>query len=284
MICLYHLSKVTSRYFCHCTEKVVCKLSLLVVHILKRCCTVLTSFAVQLDFFCDDWSVSFTFAFISSNVVSPLVKILGDAIVVTISVMSSILSMSVNAFMLQIDNLNTYDQNFITFEVKKALRSAKKEKPRSLQFRFIHDCPIHTGVWLQWCTVHRAECRDTSGYFLSTSAVNLNSPPRKESETIENMAINRPLAPTFFTRSEKLIAWTICQHMDFVEEVSMNKFILKFVFCGFYNHYRNCFEYGSWSPGWKIRWTVRETSESAYGKVTSMSQEGLWKFSVPYEA
>ena len=35
MICLYHLSKVTSRYFCHCTEKVVCKLSLLVVHILK---------------------------------------------------------------------------------------------------------------------------------------------------------------------------------------------------------------------------------------------------------
>ena len=32
-----------------------------------------------------------------------------------------------------------------SFEVKKALRSAKKEKPRSLQFRFIHDCPIHTG-------------------------------------------------------------------------------------------------------------------------------------------
>ena len=151
MIYLYHLSKVTSRYFCHCTENVVCKLSLLVVHILKRYCTVLTSFAVQLDFFCDDWSVSFTFAFISSNVVSPLVEILSDAIVVTISVMSSILSMSVNAFMLQIDNLNTYDQNFITFEVKKALRSAKKEKPRSLQFRFNHDCPIHSGVWLQWC-------------------------------------------------------------------------------------------------------------------------------------
>ena len=43
-------------------------------------------------------------------------------------------------------------------------------------------------------------------------------------------------------------------------------------------------QYGSWSPGWKIRWTVRETSESAYGKVTSMSQEGLWKFSLPYEA
>ena len=44
------------------------------------------------------------------------------------------------------------------------------------------------------------------------------------------------------TVSEKLIAWTIFQHMDFVEEVSMNKFTLKFVFCGFYNHYRNCFE------------------------------------------
>ena len=136
MICLYHLSKVTSRYFCHCTENVVCKLSLLVVHILKRYCTVLTSFAVQLDFFCDDWSVSFTFAFISSNVVSPLVEILSDAIVVTISVMTSILSMSVNAFMLQIDNLNTYDQNFITFEVKKALRSAKKEKPRFFTVSF----------------------------------------------------------------------------------------------------------------------------------------------------
>ena len=91
-------------------------------------------------------------------------------------------------------------------QVKKALRSAKKEKPRSLQFRFIHDCPIHIGVGFQWCIVHRAECRDTSGYFLSTSAVNLNSPPRKESETIEKMAINRPLAPTFFTLSEKLIA------------------------------------------------------------------------------
>ena len=50
MICLYHLSKVTSRYFWHCTENVVCKLSLLVVHILKRYCTVLTSFAVPLDF------------------------------------------------------------------------------------------------------------------------------------------------------------------------------------------------------------------------------------------
>ena len=31
-------------------------------------------------------------------------------------------------------------------------------------------------------------------------------------------------------------------------------------------------QYGSWSPGWKIRWTVRETSESAYGKVTSLSK------------
>ena len=78
--------------------------------------------------------------------------------------------------------------------------------------------------------------------FLSPSAVNLNSPSIKESETIEKMAINRPLTPAFFTLNKKLTALAICQHMDFVEEVLMNKFILKFVFCGFYNHYRNCFE------------------------------------------
>ena len=144
MICLYHLLKVTSRYFRHCTENVVYELSLLIVHILKRYCRVLTSFAVQLDFLSDDWSVSFTFAFISSNVFSPLVGILSEAIVVTISVMSSILSMSGNALMLQIDNLSAYDQNFISFKVKKALRIAKKEKPRSLQFRLIYDSPIHT--------------------------------------------------------------------------------------------------------------------------------------------
>ena len=70
----------------------------------------------------------------------------------------------------------------------------------------------------------------------------MNSPPRKESETIEKMARNHPLAPAFFTLDKKLIALAICRHMDFVEEVSMNKFILKFVFCGFYDHYRNCFE------------------------------------------
>ena len=78
--------------------------------------------------------------------------------------------------------------------------------------------------------------------FLSPSAVNLNSPSRKESETIEKMAINRPLTPAFFTLNKILTTLAICQHMDFVEEVLMNKFILKFVFCGFYNHYRNCFE------------------------------------------
>ena len=127
MICVYHLIKVTSRYFRHCTENVVYKLSLLVVHILKRYSRVLTSFAVQLDFFSDEWSVSFTFAFIWSNVFSPLDEIFSVAIVFAISRMSSILSMSSDALMLQIDNLNVYDQNFISFKLKEALRIAKKE-------------------------------------------------------------------------------------------------------------------------------------------------------------
>ena len=127
MVCVYHLIKVTSRYFRHCTENVVYKLSLLVVHILKRYSRVLTSFAVQLDFFSDDWSVSFTFAFIWSNVFSPLDGIFSVAIVFAISRMSSILSMSSDALMLQIDNLNVYDQNFISFKLKEALRIAKKE-------------------------------------------------------------------------------------------------------------------------------------------------------------
>ena len=127
MVCVYHLIKVTSRYFRHCTENVVYKLSLLVVHILKRYSRVLTSFAVQLDFSSDDWSVSFTFAFIWSNVFSPLDGIFNVAIVFAISRMSSILSMSSDALMLQIDNLNVYDQNFISFKLKEALRIAKKE-------------------------------------------------------------------------------------------------------------------------------------------------------------
>ena len=127
MVCVYHLIKVTSRYFRHCTENVVYKLSLLVVHILKRYSRVLTSFAVQLDFFSDEWSVSFTFAFIWSNVFSPLDEIFSVAIVFAISRMSSILSMSSDALMLQIDNLNVYDQNFISFKLKEALRIAKKE-------------------------------------------------------------------------------------------------------------------------------------------------------------
>ena len=70
----------------------------------------------------------------------------------------------------------------------------------------------------------------------------MNRPPRKESKKIEKMAMNRPLAPVFFTLDKKLIALAICRHMGFVEEVSMNKLILKFVFCGYYNHYRNGFE------------------------------------------
>ena len=116
MICIYHLLRVTSRYFHHCTENVVYILSLLVFHILKRYCRVLTSFAVQLDLFFDDRSVSFTFAFISSNVFSPSDGIFSDTNVFTISTMLSILSilsMFGDALMLQIDNWNAYDQNFV---------------------------------------------------------------------------------------------------------------------------------------------------------------------------
>ena len=136
MISLYHLLKVTPRYFRHCTENVVYELSLLVVHILKRYCRVLTSFAVQLDFFSNDWSVSFTFAFISSNVFSPSNGIFSDTIVFAISTMFSILSMSRNILMLQIDNVNAYDQNFTSFKLEEALRIAKKEKPKPLTVLF----------------------------------------------------------------------------------------------------------------------------------------------------
>ena len=59
--------------------------------------------------------------------------------------------------------------------------------------------------FVSFMTVQFTQGSDYNGV-LSTSAVNLNSPPRKESETIEKMAINRPLAPTFFTLREKLIA------------------------------------------------------------------------------
>ena len=61
---------------------------------------------------------------------------LSVAIMFTISEMSSILSMSGNALMLQINNLNTYDQNFISFKLKEALRIAKKGKPKPLTVSF----------------------------------------------------------------------------------------------------------------------------------------------------
>ena len=60
--------------------------------------------------------------------------------------MSSILSMSSNALMLQIDNLNGYDQNFISFKVKKTLRIAKKEKPKPLTVLFhLSQSNLHRG-------------------------------------------------------------------------------------------------------------------------------------------
>ena len=44
------------------------------------------------------------------------------------------------------------------------------------------------------------------------------------------MAINRSLAPTFFCFTHQLAGEAICQQMNFVEEGSINKFILKFIF------------------------------------------------------
>ena len=43
---------------------------------------------------------------------------------------------------------------------------------------------------------------------------------------MRKMAINLPLAPTFFCFTHQLAAEAICQHMNFVEEGSINKFIL----------------------------------------------------------
>ena len=47
---------------------------------------------------------------------------------------------------------------------------------------------------------------------------------------MRKMAINLPLAPTFFCFTHQLAAEAICQHMNFVEEGSINKFILNFIF------------------------------------------------------
>ena len=151
MVGVYHLLKVTSRHFRHCTENVVYKLSLLVVHTLKIYCRILTS-SVQLEFFANDWSVSFTFDFISSNVFSPLDGIFSVLIISAMSTMLSILSMSGVVLILKIDDLGAYDQNLINFKVRKAWRITKKEKPNSLKFRLIYHSPIHRGSLIV-CTV-----------------------------------------------------------------------------------------------------------------------------------
>lgn len=82
--------------------------------------------------------------------------------------------------------------------------------------------------------IHRVECCYSSG---STLVVNLKRPTRKESEAIEKMARNQLLAPTLFCLKHKLVAVTVCRHMDVIKKVSINKFILRFVFCSIYNHY-----------------------------------------------
>ena len=47
------------------------------------------------------------------------------------------------------------------------------------------------------------------------------------------MALNRLLVPTFFGFIRKLDVVAICQHMNFVEKSSVNKYKLKFVFLVF---------------------------------------------------
>ena len=47
---------------------------------------------------------------------------------------------------------------------------------------------------------------------------------------MRKMAINRSLAPKFFCFTHQLAGEAICQQMNFVEEGSINKFILKFIF------------------------------------------------------
>lgn len=85
-------------------------------------------------------------------VFSPVNGIFSNAIVFAISNMS-ILSMSGIPLMMQIDNLNGYDQNLISFKVKKALRIEKMEKPKSLKFRFINQSWIHPGALITVCIV-----------------------------------------------------------------------------------------------------------------------------------
>ena len=57
-------------------------------------------------------------------------------------------------------------------------------------------------MWL-WRTAsdltHRAECVDTSGYFLSPSGGKFERPSERRGETIRNMARNRLLASFFFS-------------------------------------------------------------------------------------
>ena len=59
----------------------------------------------------------------------------------------------------------------------------------------------HTRVHWKVCVLQARIAQNTATHpdTLSPSAVNLKSPPRKESETVEKMAINRPRAPKFFT-------------------------------------------------------------------------------------
>ena len=88
------------------------------------------------------------------------------------------------------------------------------------------------------------------------------------------MALNRLLVPTFFGFIRKLDVVAICQHMNFVEKSSVNKYKLKFVFCGFYNHYRICFKNGYFGcPSVKKLIFKKNNAMRHSRKITA----GMWK-------
>ena len=77
---------------------------------------------------------------------------------------------------------------------------------------------------------HRPECRDTSGYFLCAPALKFKIDYRKVRVLIKNTANKRPPARTFFCFTDILIPLAKYQHMEFVEEGSINDSEQKFVF------------------------------------------------------
>lgn len=84
-----------------------------------------------------------------------------------------------------------------------------------------------------------SECRETSGYFSSQPVE--RSSEKRVGNNKEN-GCKSPDCAFFFLFYSQTSCHRYLPAQEFVEEGSMNKFILKFGFCGFYNHYRICSE------------------------------------------